>query len=88
MTTTTAPTETTGVTSSAYESNGLSVAIDWNPNEPGRLWATVTTEQYRRLDRLSDEETTHIIRTAANAAKATGEPDHTHYARIYWGMIL
>jgi hypothetical protein len=83
-----APTETTGGTSSAYESNGLSVAIDWNPNQPGTLWATVTTKDYRRLDELSAVETAYIIRTAANAAIATGEPDHKHYARIYWGMIL
>jgi len=75
---------------SEYEAHGMKVSMYWHVDgRDATLKAHVQISgEPSRHDMLTEAETRYIIRAAAKAAIATGEPDHKHYARIYWGMIL
>ena len=78
-------------TRSTYSSNGLTVSIDWNDDPtPTKCWliAHVIMPDGTRTDRIAGRELDHVLKAAAKKAAETGAMDYTHYARIYWGMIL
>ena len=78
-------------TRSTYSSNGLEVSVDWTDDPTptnAALVATVQTADYTRTDIIKGRELDYILKQAAAKAEETGEFEFTHYARIYWGMIL